>query len=485
MRDPNSKLHKPDLCILGAGLGGIRLALRAAEMGLRVTLVERGAIGGAALHKTAVPSQALLYAARSASHVFRGSRFGVYATELQIDTARVRESIDAAITRISAFADTATLEKAGIHVVKAEAKFIDSRTVQADDWTLQAKNFVIATGGKSHAPMIPGLHLLNVVTPEEILARSFQTDHLLILGGGPVAAEIGEAQRALGTQVTIISQTSFLPREDTELSGILKRKLQADGLQFIEDAYVLRAEDRGGNPALILSAPNGQERVVVGSEIVLACGREPALADLDLESAKIVHSNKGVATDHWLKTSNRRIFAIGDARGGQGGVAAALQDADLVFTALTAKHHPFRLRRTPTKPPLPRCTFTDPELAQIGLTEEDAKRVDPKAQIIRIGFAGIAKAAALGQRGGLLKLIVSSRWGWNGPRLLGVGIVGPGAGELIGLWSLVITGGLPLSSLARTPLPFPTLNDISRQAASQALALRPKTFLARLRALFP
>ena len=446
-----------DICIIGAGSGGLSVAAGAAQMGARVVLIEGAAMGGDCLNYGCVPSKALLAAGRAAQVIRMGAP-GVQGAAPQIDFAAVKAQVAVVIAQIAPLDSQERFEGFGVQVIRAYARFTSPREVEAGGKVIRARRFVIATGSHPTIPQLPGLEAIPYLTNETIFAQTERPDHLLILGGGPIAMEMAQAHRRLGCAVTVIARSRVLSRADPEAVAVVLTTLRAEGVEVLE----------GRDIARLLPTPQGLEAVLndgttlTGSHLLIATGRTPAIAKLNLPAAGVAYSDKGVTVGANLRSSNRRIYAVGDVAGG------------LQFTHVAGAHAGVVIKQMlfclPAKQAsvVPMVTYTDPELAQIGLTEAEARAKYPDVQVIRQEFSHNDRAVTDGKTAGFLKLMLLK------DRPVGVTLVGAGAGELIGLWALAMTSGLKVGALAGMIAPYPTRGEISKRAAGAYFS--PKLF---------
>lgn len=450
---------KTDICVIGAGSGGLSVAAGAAQMGARVVLIEAGEMGGDCLNTGCVPSKALIAAAKAAEAQRRGFR-GIAGVEPQIDFGAVKDHVEAVISQIAPMDSQERFEGLGCTVIRAFARFTSPREVQAGDATILARRFVIATGSRAFVPSVQGIDEVPYLTNETIFALRDRPGHLLVIGGGPIGVEMAQAHRRLGCEVTVIEGTKVLGREDPELAAVVIEALRDEGIRIFEGQPVVRLAGTAG--AVEVTLDNGTQ--VRGTHLLMAVGRTVALDDLGLEAAGIAHTAKGVTVDARLRTTNRRVFAVGDAAGGPQFTHVAGWQAGIVVRqsvlGLPAKADPRAL---------PRATFTEPELAQVGLTEAEAHaRHGDALTVVRADFAHNDRAQADARVHGLVKVMVVKG------RPVGASIVGPHAGELIGLWALAISARLKMSGIAGMVAPYPTLGEVSKRAAGAYFT--PKLF---------
>lgn len=453
------QMIKADLCIIGAGSGGLSAAAGAAQLGARVVLIEGGEMGGDCLNAGCVPSKALLAAARRAE-VQRKGGLGVAGHAPDIDFAAVKDYVADTIARIAPVDSQQRFEALGVTVIRDWARFVSPRGVEAGGKIIRARRFVIATGSRALVPDVPGIDAVPYLTNETIFAQRDRPDHLLILGGGPVGIEMAQAHRRLGCAVTVIQRSQILAQDDAEARAVLRDCLVREGVNLREGRTVVRLRVLGAGVEAVLD--DGE--VIVGSHLLVAVGRTAALEKLDLAAAGVAFDHKGVKVGPNLRSINRRVYAIGDAIGG------------LQFTHVAASHAAAVVRQTLFGLParaathaIPRVTYCEPELAQVGLTEAVAReKFGAQVQIIRQEFSHNDRAETEAETIGFMKLILVKN------RAVGVTIVGAQAGELIAIWALMLHAKIGLGSLAGAILPYPTRSEISKRAAGAYFS--PKLF---------
>ena len=448
-----------DLCVIGAGSGGLSVAAGAVQMGARVVLIEAAEMGGDCLNAGCVPSKALIAAAKAAEAQRRGFR-GVSPAAPQVDFAAVKDHVAAVIARIAPTDSQARFEGLGCTVIRAFARFTGPREVQAADTTIRARRFVIATGSRPLVPQIQGVDSVPYFTNETIFTLRERPRHLIVIGGGPIGVEMAQAHRRLGCDVTVVESAKALGREDPDCAAVVIDALRAEGIALVEGQPVVRLAGEAGAVEVTL----GDGRQIKGSHLLMAVGRKVALEGLNLDAAGVAHTAKGVTVDKRLRSSNRRVYAVGDAAGGPQFTHVAGWHAGIVVRqivlGLPAKADPRAL---------PRATYSDPELAQAGLTEAEARAAHGEAlTVVRADFAHNDRAQAEGKASGLIKVMLVRG------RPVGASIAGPQAGELIGLWALAISSRLKMSAIAAMVAPYPTLGEVSKRAASAYFS--PKLF---------
>ncbi|MFP6744060.1 MAG: FAD-dependent oxidoreductase [Alphaproteobacteria bacterium] len=449
---------KVDICVIGAGSGGLSVAAGASQMGARVALVERGAMGGDCLNYGCVPSKSLLAAAHAAQGIRDSGRFGVNGSEPAIDFAAVHDHVQGVIAGIAPLDSVERYEGLGVTVIQAAARFSAPDRVVAGGDTIRARRFVVATGSRPMVPPIPGIESVPYLTNETIFDRTEAPAHLVVIGGGPIGVELAQAHRRLGARVTVVEMFSLLNNDDPELVDVVRNRLRAEGVNIHEGVAVARLAPRDKGITVTVSY-DGAERAIDGSHLLVAAGRAPNVDDLGLDAAGIDFSPKGIVVDRRLRTSNRRIFAIGDVAAG----APMLTHVAGYHAGIVIRNALFRLPATVDYGALPWVTFSDPELAQVGLTEARATEAGHKIQVLRWPFAENDRARAEAEAAGLVKVVTSARG-----RILGAGMVGAGAGELIQSWELAIREKLKIGAMAQLMAAYPTRGEVSKRAAGSA-----------------
>jgi pyruvate/2-oxoglutarate dehydrogenase complex dihydrolipoamide dehydrogenase (E3) component len=436
-------------------------------MGASVILVERGRMGGDCLNYGCVPSKSLLAASRLAVAWRRGAELGIAYGPPQIDFAAVADSVARVIARLAPTDSVERFERLGVRVIAAEARFVDRRTVRAGDTVIRARRFVIATGSAPIVPPIPGLDAVPFFTNETVFANRTLPEHLIVIGGGPIGIELAQAHRSLGAAVTVIDAGPLLPHDDPELVAALAGRLAEDDIVLKPSIAVAGIERAGRQIAVILAT---SERVA-GSHLLVAAGRRPSLEALDLAIAGIAANAAGVVVDSRLRTTNHRAFALGDAAGGPQFTHIALYHAGIVI-----RNALFRLPARVDYRALPWVTYTDPELAQVGLSETAARRAGHDVRVLRWSFAESDRAHTERDTVGEVKIITGRRG-----RILGATILGTSAGDLILPWALAISQGLKIGAMANLIVPYPTRGEAGKRAAGSFYT--PTLFGPRTRAL--
>ena len=447
-----TKTLTPDVCVVGAGSAGLVVAAGAAQLGLEVVLVERALMGGDCLNHGCVPSKALIAAARMAQAQRLGGTFGVAPVEPRIDFAAVMDHVAATIAAIAPNDSVERFESLGVRVLKEQARFIGRIELQAGPYRIRSRRIVLATGSRAAVPPIPGLSDLPFLTNETLFANRTLPSHLLVIGGGPIGLEMAQAHRRLGARVTVLEAAGFLPRDDPELSAIVVSRLRDEGIELRAPARIARAAPSPAGVALMLE--DGER--VEGSHLLVAAGRTPTIDGLDLERAGVACTKRGITVDRGLRTSNRNVWAIGDCNGLYAFTHMAGHEASLFIRGALFRA-PARLDASI----VPWATYTDPELAQVGLDEKAARDQHGDAiRVLRWRLEENDRARADRETDGMVKAITTRRG-----RILGAAIAAPHAGELIQPWCLAIGKRLGISALAGFVPPYPTLGEASKRAA--------------------
>ena len=438
----------PDLCIIGAGSAGLAVAAGAAQMGAVVVLVERGLMGGDCLNFGCVPSKSLLAAARLADLARRGAALGITSARPDVDFAAAAEGVQKVIAAIAPNDSAERFERLGVRVLRREARFTSPTIVRAGDIEIRPRRFVIATGSYPAVPAIPGLADVPYLTNETIFENRNRPDHLIVIGAGPIGVEMAQAHCRLGARVTVLDVGPVLPRDDPELVAGLTAHLAGEGIA-IRPGIEIAGIERDGD-GIVAWLADGER--VAGSHLLVAAGRRPSIEPLDLSAAGIEATPKGITVDARLRTTNRRAFAIGDVAGGPQFTHVALYHAGIVI-----RNALFRLPAKVDYRALPWVTYTDPELAQVGLTEAAA---GTDVRVLQWPFSENDRAQTERDTEGLVKIVLRR----NG-RVVGASILGAGAGDLILPWALAISQKLKIGALANLIVPYPTRGEASKRAA--------------------
>jgi pyruvate/2-oxoglutarate dehydrogenase complex dihydrolipoamide dehydrogenase (E3) component len=453
-----------DLCIIGAGSGGLSLAAGAAQMGASVVLIEKHRMGGDCLNTGCVPSKALLAAAHAAQSARQAGRFGVDLPEPVVDFARVHAHVQGVIGAIAPHDSVERFEGLGCTLIQAAARFTGPDEVAAGGQRIRARRFVVATGSTAAVPPVPGLAETPYLTNETIFELTERPDHLLVLGGGPIGIEMAQAFRGLGAEVTVIERGSILPRDEPEAVALLREILLREGIRLVEGAQVARIR-----PGVEVELADGT--ILAGTHLLVAAGRKPNMEGLDLSLAGVATTPRGITVDARLRSSNRRVFASGDVAGGPQFTHVAGYHAGVLIRNIL-----FGLPAKVDYTALPWVTYSDPELAHVGLTESEARLANHPVQVLTQPLEGNDRAQAERSTEGLAKIILGAKG-----RILGATILAPRAGEMIGLWGLATQSKMKIGAVAQMMAPYPTMSEISKRAAGSFYT--PSLFSARTRFL--
>ena len=463
-----------DLCIIGAGSGGLSVAAGAVQMGARVVLVEKGLMGGDCLNYGCVPSKALIAAAKHAQAHRTGAPFGVAPHEPEVDFAAVNAHVRSVIAAIEPHDSQERFEGLGVDVIRAAGEFISETELRAGGRIITARRFVVAAGSRPFVPPIPGLASVPYLTNETLFDLTERPETLIIIGGGPIGMEMAQAHRRLGSKVVVIEAAAALGKDDPDLAKVVLDQLRQEGVEIREGAKVVKAASRDGGVLVMVEEADGAQTEVAGSHLLIATGRAPNTDGLGLEAAGVEYDRRGIKVDARLRSTNKKIFAIGDIAGeGAGG---------LQFTHVAGYHAGVVIRnalfRWPAKAEtkhIPWVTYTDPELAHVGWTEAQARaEIGDKVQVVEWPFKDNDRAQAERQTQGRIKAVLD-----RSGRIHGASIVGPQAGELIQTWALALSKGLKIKDLTGMVASYPTLGEVSKRAAGQFYA--PKLFSDRTR----
>jgi pyruvate/2-oxoglutarate dehydrogenase complex dihydrolipoamide dehydrogenase (E3) component len=461
-----------DMCVIGAGSGGLSVAAGASQLGMKTVLIERGKMGGDCLNYGCVPSKSLLAAAKRAKAARLAGAFGLNETVAAVDFPAVMRRVHEVIAAIAPHDSVERFEGLGVRVIQAEGRFAGPREVAAGDCLITARRIVIATGSAPAIPAIPGLADLPFLTNETVFENQVLPRHLIVIGGGPIGLELAQAHRLLGAEVTVLEAARALAKDDHELAALLIERLRGDGVAIEEGVQIRRIERTGAGVAAVLDERGGERRIE-GSHLLVAAGRRPNLAGLALDKAGIALDQRGaLVVDARLRTSNRRVYAAGDAAGGPQFTHVAGYHAGVVI-----RNALFRMPAKVDYRALPWVTYTEPELAQVGMTETEALAAHKgDVAVLRWPFHENDRAQAERETHGFVKALTRR----NGA-ILGASIIGPQAGELIQVWGLAISSGLKLPALRDYMAPYPTLGEVSKRAAGSFYT--PALFSERTRRL--
>lgn len=441
---------KTDILVIGAGSGGLSVAAGASQMGAKVVLLEGHKMGGDCLNFGCVPSKALIAAAKQAHAMNAGEPFGVTPVTPEVNYAAAKDHVQRVIETIAPVDSQERFEGFGVHVIREYGRFISPDEVQAGDHVIKARRIVIATGSSPFVPPIPGVDEVTHYTNENIFDLRDRPEHLLIIGGGPIGMEMAQAHVRLGSKVTVIEGLKALGRDDPEAAKVVLDKMRAEGIEIVEDAL---AEEIGEDEGQITVKTS--QGSFTGSHLLMAVGRKVNIAELDLDKGNVAHDRAVKVNEGLRSTSNRRVYAIGDAAGGLQFTHVAGYHAGVIIRSML-----FGLPSKAKTSHIPWVTYTDPELAQVGPIEDEARKTHGSAlAVARFDYHENDRAIASRKTSGFVKVMVVKG------RPIGATIVGEAAGELVGAWALAIANGLKMSGVAAMVAPYPTLGEINKRAA--------------------
>ncbi|MFO0844379.1 MAG: mercuric reductase [Gemmataceae bacterium] len=444
-----------NLVVIGAGTAGLVCAAGAAGLGARVALVERELMGGDCLNVGCVPSKALLRAARAAAAVRGAGSFGVRAAPPAVDFASVMQRLRQLRAGLAPADSAARFRALGVDVFLGQGRFVGRDAVEVGGRRLRFSRAVIATGARAAHPDVPGLAEVGFLTNESVFALTELPRRLAVLGGGPIGCELAQAFARLGARVTLLQRDQrLLPRDDPDASSLVEQAMRRDGVEVVTGCEVLSARRRGGEKLLGVRH-GGTEREVVADEVLAAVGRRPNVESLGLDVAGVAFElRRGVTVDDRLRTSNPGVFAAGDVCSQYQFTHAADAMARLVI-----QNALFLGRARFSSLVIPWCTYTDPELAQVGLTEAQAREGGHRVQVFTQQLDHVDRAVLDGESEGFVKVLVKA----GTDRLVGATVVAAHAGELIGELCLAMTNGVGLRRLASTIHPYPTRAEALRK----------------------
>jgi pyruvate/2-oxoglutarate dehydrogenase complex dihydrolipoamide dehydrogenase (E3) component len=444
----------------------LAVAAGAAHLGAWVILIERGEMGGDCLNFGCVPSKSLIASARLAASWRRGPALGIDYQPPRLDLGAIADSVSQVIAAIASNDSVERFERLGVTVMRGEAHFTGPRTLSVNGSEIRPRRFVIATGSHPAVPPIPGLAQLPYLTNETIFSNRVLPEHLIVVGGGPIGVEMAQAYRRFGARVTVLDLGPLSPRDDPEMVHLLSEQLSGEGIALRPHVAIASAARENG--ALTIRLSDGER--IAGSHILIAAGRRPNVEALDLPAAGIAANPHGIVVDARLRTTNRKAFAVGDVAGGPQFTHTALYQAGVVIRNVL-----FRLPAKVDYRALPWVTYTDPELAQVGLTEGAARQqFGDRIRLVSWPFADNDRAQTERDTTGLTKIVAQR----NG-RILGASILGAGAGDLIMPWGLAISQRLKIGAVAKLIVPYPTRGEAGKRAAGAFYT--PALFSARTR----
>jgi pyruvate/2-oxoglutarate dehydrogenase complex dihydrolipoamide dehydrogenase (E3) component len=458
----------PDLCVIGGGSAGLSVAAGAVQMGSSVVLIEKHKMGGDCLNYGCVPSKALLAAGKKAQSFRKQNALGVKGHLDSVEFDEVMAHVKGVIATIEPHDSVDRFEGLGVTVIQGSGKFIGPREFEADGRVIKARRFVVATGSTAFVPPIPGLDQIDFLTNESVFDLTDLPKKLVIVGGGPIGCELAQAFRHLGSEVAIFEMFSLMPKDDPEAVDIVRQSLLDEGVEIFESAKVSGFE-KAVSGSKIFFEKDGEDQSLEGSHVLIATGRKPSVDGLGLEAAGVEFDRRGIKVDKGLKSSNRKVYAAGDVAGSYQFTHVAGYHAGIIVRSAL-----FRLPAKVDYKAVPWVTYTSPEVANVGMTEAEAKEQGIDHQVLRADFSGNDRAVAERDTVGFLKVLVTPKG-----KILGASMVGSNAGEIIQVWALAITNKLKVSAVTSMIAPYPTRGEINKRAAGAFYT--PKLFSDRTR----
>ena len=452
-----------NVVVIGGGTAGLVSAAGTAGLGGRVALVERNKMGGDCLNFGCVPSKALISSARLIERIRHGEKWGLAKTNPSFEFMDVFARMRDLRAEIAPNDSQERFESLGVDVFRGQAVFHSRDEVAVGEVSLRARNFVIATGTHATIPAIEGMDSVPYFTNETIFDElKSKPTSLVILGGGPIGCELGQAFSRLGVKVTILQSASrLLPREDPDVSGFVAATFQRDGIRVLTNARAHAVRKTQDGVDLTVTHGGSAEATVSGSILLICAGRSPNLKDLALENAGVRFSKKGVQVNEYLQTSNPHIYAAGDVAGPFLFTHMADAQARVVVRNIVM---PFQLLRQKIDySVVPWCTYIDPEVATVGLTESAAQKMNVACDVFVQKFSAVDRAVVEREEAGFAKVVVAK----GSDRILGVTLVGANAGDLVHEFVLAMKYRIGLGKIAAAIHAYPTLAEIARKMGDQ------------------
>jgi pyruvate/2-oxoglutarate dehydrogenase complex dihydrolipoamide dehydrogenase (E3) component len=461
-----------DIGIIGGGAAGLTVASGSAQLGAKTLLVEKEAqLGGDCLHFGCVPSKTLIKTAHVRQLMRTADKFGLSIPDLPpVDFRQVAARIRSVIETIQKHDSEERFCALGAKVRFGVAQFQDPHSISLDGTTYSARAWVIATGSRAAVPPIPGLNQTAYITNRDIFSLDRLPESMIVLGGGPIGVEMGQAFSRLGSRVSIVDLADqVLPREDADMASVVQRRLVEEGIALYLGCAIESTRESGDCREVTLKTPDGTKKTLSAETLLVALGRRPNTEGLGLEQIGVALSPRGIGVDNRLRTSQKHIYAAGDVNGGYQFTHAAGYEGGIVIGNAI-----FRIPRKTNYTLLPWCTYSDPELASIGMNEKAAAAANISYSVWTEKFEDNDRSLAEGEPDGKIKMILDEK---QAP--IGVQIVGPRAGEIINEWVAALNGKVKLSSLASAVHPYPTIGEINKRVAGTYFS--PKIFSDRVK----
>jgi pyruvate/2-oxoglutarate dehydrogenase complex dihydrolipoamide dehydrogenase (E3) component len=461
-----------NMVVIGAGTAGLVIAAGAAGLGAKVALIERDLMGGDCLNVGCVPSKAMIRSARASAEIRRGSAYGVTAAEVKVDFPAVMERMRGLRAGLSAHDAASRFRGLGVDVFIGEGRFSAPDSIEVADRTLRFSRAAIATGTRASAPPIPGLAEAGYLTNETVFSLTAMPRRLVVIGAGPVGCELAQAFLRFGAQVFLLeAEFGILPQEDRDAAGVVRNALLSDGADLVEGCKIHEVRVRGGEKTVTLEC-GGMHREIIADEILVAAGRSAVVDGLNLEAAGVEYDRRtGVKVDERLRTTNPRIFAAGD-------ICSRYKFTHMAdaMARIVIRNALFLGRQSVDRSTIPWCTYTDPEVAHVGMYERDAHSRGIAVQTFVQPLSEVDRAVLDGETGGFVKVHVRQ----GSDKILGATVVASHAGEMISELTLAIAGGLGLAKIADTIHPYPTQAEAIRKIGDAYNRRRLTPRLSRL-----
>jgi len=456
-----------DIGVIGGGAAGLTVTAGSAQLGAKTLLIEKEpALGGDCLHYGCVPSKTLIRTAQVYQRLKNLETFGLPSVAIpRVDFKPVAERIQRVIQRIQAHDSVERFCNLGARVVFGQAEFVDDHAVRLDGETLSAKTWVLAMGSSPAVPKLPGLDTTSYLTNRDLFSLEELPASMIVLGAGPIACEMAQAFARLGTEVQVIQRSGqILSKEDRDLADLLQARLEAEGVRFHLKAGVKEVRDGERTKEVLFTDKDGLEQVLRAEQLLVALGREANVSGLGLEKTGIEFTPRGIPVDARMRATQKHIYAAGDVTGvNQFTHAAGFEGGIVVSNAV------FHVPRKADDTLMPWCTYTEPELASIGLNEKRAVDKGLETRVFTEPFSGNDRSLAENEELGQIKLLLDPK-----DKPVGVQILGPQAGELLSEWVAALNGKARLTTLAGAIHPYPTLAEINKRVVGKVL--EPKIF---------
>lgn len=452
-----------NVVVIGAGTAGLVTAAGTAGLGGRVALIERNKMGGDCLNFGCVPSKALISSARLIQQIRESEKWGLDRQSPQFVFEKIFERMRARRAKLAPIDSQERFESLGVDVFRGEAHFVAPNELEVNNQKLRARNFVVATGSRAFIPKIDGIDQVPYFTNETIFDElQSKPESMTVLGGGPIGCELGQAFNRLGVKVTILqSAAQILPAEDVDVAKFMQERLEAEGIEIRLDVEAKRVETRDGKIVIEAADRDNQSTTFASDVLLVAAGRTPNLRVLNLEAAGVRYNEKGVEVNDYMQTSQPHIYAAGD-------VANRLKFTHMAdFTGRAVVRNilmPFQfLRQTISGAIVPWCTYTDPEVAHVGLGEKEAKQKNIEYDLFVVPLEEVDRAVVENEDVGFAKVLATR----GSDKILGATIVGPHAGDLLHEFVLAMNANIGLGKIASTIHAYPTLAELARKAGDK------------------